>query len=233
MYTELQVTTNFSFLQGASHPHELIWQAAELGYRAIGITDHNSLAGIIRAHAAARDAGMKLLIGCRLEVDFQGEIRHKLAEKSSPYHQTSLLVYPTSRQAYGSLCKLLTFGKRDVSKNDFFLSLADFLPYLQNFVTILIPPLFQTRLHSAGEPLPSGCFNSRQAIFFELCKILREATVDKALLSIALTRDYGPLNTRHLESALQIARALEISVVATNDVYYHTPERKPLQDTMT
>jgi error-prone DNA polymerase len=81
--------------------------------------------------------------------------------------------------------------------------------------------------------LPSGCFNSRQAIFFELCKILREATVDKALLSIALTRDYGPLNTRHLESALQIARALEISVVATNDVYYHTPERKPLQDTMT
>ncbi len=233
MYSELQVTTNFSFLRGASHPHELVWRAAELGYSAIGITDCNTLSGIVRAHTAARDAGIQLLVGCRLEIDFQGEIRHKLTERSSPYHQASLLVYPTSKASYGALCRLLTLGKRDVTKNDFFLSLADFLPYQNEFVTILIPPFFQTRFHNIENRSSSSSFNSRYVVFFELCKILKENSKDPALLSIALTYNYGLLNLHLVDSALQIARSLDISVVATNDVYYHIPERKPLQDALT
>src|SRR5436190_3128364 len=65
-YAELEVATNFSFLRGASHPDELVYQAALLGYRAIGITDFNTLAGVVRAHAAAKSCGLKLLIGTRL-----------------------------------------------------------------------------------------------------------------------------------------------------------------------
>ena len=65
-YAELDVTTNFSFLRGASHPDELVYQAATLGYRAIAITDQNTLAGVVRAHAAAKSCGLKLLVGTRL-----------------------------------------------------------------------------------------------------------------------------------------------------------------------
>src|SRR5438477_1847348 len=65
-YAELDVATNFSFLRGASHPDELIYRAAEMGYRAVGVTDYNSLAGVVRAHEAAKKVGIKLLIGARL-----------------------------------------------------------------------------------------------------------------------------------------------------------------------
>ena len=97
-YAELQVTTNFSFLEGASHPHELVVRAAELGLSAIAITDRNSLAGIVRAHLAARELDVKLIIGCRLTF-----------MDGSP----DLLCYPKDRAAYGRLCRLLTVGKSD------------------------------------------------------------------------------------------------------------------------
>ncbi len=67
-YTELEVTSNFSFLRGASHPEELVQQAANFGYNAIAITDRNTFAGIVRAHATAKKIGIKLIVGCRLEL---------------------------------------------------------------------------------------------------------------------------------------------------------------------
>ena len=97
-YAELQVTTNFSFLEGASHPYELVVRAAELGLSAIAITDRNSLAGIVRAHLAARELDVKLIVGCRLTF-----------MDGSP----DLLCYPKDRAAYGRLCRLLTVGKSD------------------------------------------------------------------------------------------------------------------------
>ena len=97
-YAELQVTTNFSFLEGASHPHELAVRAAELGLSAIAITDRNSLAGTVRAHLAAREFDVKLIVGCRLTF-----------MDGSP----DLLCYPKDRAAYGRLCRLLTVGKSD------------------------------------------------------------------------------------------------------------------------
>ena len=100
-YAELQVTTNFSFLRGASHPEELVVMAPALGLSGIGITDRNSLAGIVRAHLAARAIGLRLVVGCRL--DFRD---------GSP----SVLCYPTNRAAYGRLCRLLTIGKRQAGK---------------------------------------------------------------------------------------------------------------------
>src|SRR5262245_64377487 len=90
-YAELDVTTNFSFLRGASHPDELVYQAASLGYRAIAVTDFNTLAGIVRAHSAATKCGLKLLVGTRLV--FQ--------------NAPDLLVWATNRAAYGRLCRLL------------------------------------------------------------------------------------------------------------------------------
>src|ERR1043166_80504 len=99
-YAELQVTSHFSFLRGASSLEELFSAAALLGIEALGITDRNSLAGIVRAHEAAKVTGVRLIVGCRLDLECG----------------TSLLVYPTDRAAYGRLCRLLTVGKARAGK---------------------------------------------------------------------------------------------------------------------
>ena len=104
----LQVTTNFSFLRGGSHPEELVMRAAELGYRAIGIADRNTLAGVVRAHSAAKRAGLTLLVGARL--DLQDGV--------------SLLCFPQDKPAYARLSGLLTLGKRRAEKGDCHLRLA-------------------------------------------------------------------------------------------------------------
>ena len=101
-YAELQVTSNFSFLRGASHPEELVARAAELGLAAIAVIDRNSLAGVVRAHRAAKAAGVRLLVGARL--DFT--------------NGPSVLCLPTDRAAYGRLSQLLTRGKRRAPKGE-------------------------------------------------------------------------------------------------------------------
>ncbi|MBI3506819.1 MAG: error-prone DNA polymerase [Proteobacteria bacterium] len=95
-YAELQVTTNFSFLRGGSHPHEYVTQAKELGLAAIAIADHASLAGIVRAHAAAKEAGLQLLVGVRLEPD------------DGP----PLLCFPKDKRGYAILSRLISTGRR-------------------------------------------------------------------------------------------------------------------------
>ena len=84
-YAELQVTTNFSFLEGASHPEELVLRAREAGLAALGITDRNSLAGVVRAHVKAKEVGLRLVVGARLDLE------------DGP----SLLVWPTGRPMRG------------------------------------------------------------------------------------------------------------------------------------
>src|SRR5690606_25249365 len=90
-YAELQVTSNFSFLRGASHPGELVAQAAHPGHGAIAIADPNTLAGVVRAHGAAKARGLRLIVGARLD----------------PTDGPSLLCLPTDRLAYGRLSRLL------------------------------------------------------------------------------------------------------------------------------
>src|SRR5260370_12140473 len=95
-YAELQVTGNFSFLRGAAHPDELVLTAASLGHQAIAITDRNSFAGIVRAHHAAKEVGIRLVVGCRLDLR----------------DGTSLLAFPENRVAYGRLTPLFTPATR-------------------------------------------------------------------------------------------------------------------------
>jgi DNA polymerase III alpha subunit len=105
-YAELQVTTHYSFLRGASSPEELFAAAAALGITALGIVDRNSLAGIVRAHEAAKATGVRLIVGCRLDLQCG----------------TSLLVYPADRPAYARLCRLLTLGKGRAGKGNVILT---------------------------------------------------------------------------------------------------------------
>ena len=230
-YAELHVTTNYSFLRGASHPHEYVWRARELGYSAIGISDYNSCAGIIKAHQAAQDAGIQLCIGCRLTINFQGKNLDAPTARSAESHISSVLLYPISRVAYGKLCSLLSLGRQRTSKNDFLISLDEFLSIQNECVTIIVPPFFQTRRHLQRNP---HALNSTATVFYELCSILKEnAKHPQSQLSIALTLQYGTTAKHTVRAVTQTAWSLEIPLIATNDVYYHTPERKTLQDTLT
>jgi error-prone DNA polymerase len=121
-YAELTVTSNFTFLTGASHADELVGQAAALGYRAIALTDCNTLAGIVRGHVAAKEAGLPFVVGARLRfVELPG---------------LSLFVYPTDRASYGRLCRLLTLGKRRAAKGQCHLWLDDLTDYSEGLLAI-------------------------------------------------------------------------------------------------
>ncbi|MDB5339149.1 MAG: dnaE2 1 [Planctomycetaceae bacterium] len=108
-YAELRCRTNYSFLEGASHPDELVVRAAELGLSALAITDRNSLAGVVRAHVAAKQVGLKLLIG---------------TEVIPQEHSTAVLL-TTDRAAYGRLCQLLTRGRQQAPKGECALTFTD------------------------------------------------------------------------------------------------------------
>ncbi len=121
-YAELQVTTNYSFLRGASHVEELFAQAAVLGLPALAVTDCNSLAGIVRAHQRAEEAGVRFVVGCRLDL----------------LDGCSVLVYPTDRLAYAQLTRLLTIGKKRAGKGNCNLDWEDLAAHADGLLTILV-----------------------------------------------------------------------------------------------
>jgi len=123
-YAELQTTSNFSFLRGGSHPEELVEQAAAYGYEAIAITDRNSLAGIVRAHIAAKKLAVKFIPACRLDL----------------LDGPSLLAYPTDITAYGKLSALLTVGNLRAEKGECHIYKADVYAHREGIKFIVVPP---------------------------------------------------------------------------------------------
>lgn len=152
-YAELQITSNFTFLRGAAHPEELAAQAAEIGLSAIAITDRNTLSGVVRAHLAARETGIRLVVGARL--DFT----------DAP----SLLCLPTDRTAYGKLSRLITLGRRRAPKGECHIGLSDFLDHAQDQIAIALPPEtgipdtdFADHLEKLSRALPGQCYLAGQ-----------------------------------------------------------------------
>ena len=99
-YAELHCLSNFTFLRGASQPEELISRAVDLGYHALAITDECSVAGVVRAHMAAKEHGLKLIIGSEFRLT----------------DGLRFVVLATNRRAYGLLCALITTGRRAAEK---------------------------------------------------------------------------------------------------------------------
>ena len=123
-YAELAVTTNFSFLRGASHPQEMVARADELGLAAIGIADRNSFAGVVRAYDEARKRNIKLIVGTRLVTGDGFEV----------------LAYPTDRAAYGRLCRLITVGNLKAKKGECALTFEQILSAGEGQIFIALPP---------------------------------------------------------------------------------------------
>ncbi|WP_446831222.1 error-prone DNA polymerase [Candidatus Foliamicus sp.] len=123
-YVELAAASNYSFLRGASHPAEMVSRAAELGLAAIGLTDCNSVSGLVRGHVAAREAGIRFLPGARLK----------------PRDGPDILCYPSDRAAWGRLCRLLTLGKRRAAKGECDFSLTELCAHAEGQLLLVLPP---------------------------------------------------------------------------------------------
>lgn len=198
-YSELQVTSNFSFLRGASHPEEMVEQAAAYGYRAIAITDRNTVAGVVRAHQAAKAKGIQLIPGCRLDL----------------LDGPALLAYPTDKSAWQNLCALLTRGNLRTEKGKCDLYKQDVFDHATGIKFIVIPPASLNELFDFDDSFKAA---------------LREyATILGPHLYIAASRSYSGDDTKRLYRLAQSG----IPMVATNDVHYHEPGRRELQDIVT
>ena len=123
MYAELHCVSNYSFLRGASHPEELVKKAASLKYNAIALTDECSVAGVVKAHIAARDHGIKLIVGS--EFKFSEDI--------------TIVLLARNREAYGQICSLITSGRRRSEKGKYRLSLSDLELTTSECLAIWIP----------------------------------------------------------------------------------------------
>lgn len=273
-YAELQATTNFSFLRGGSHPHELVAQAKALGLSALAVTDRNTLAGVVRAHTAAKEAGLKLIVGTRLDL------------QDAP----SLLCLPTDRAAYGRLCRLLTLGQRRAEKGQCTLFLADLADHSEGQIFIALAPdgwnwreaLTEPAEHSSGAtvlpfptyarpasispirgiegeatfpaqqttspqrgegwgeevPRPATGENSptqqgegKKSFEAELGRI--KTAIAPAPVYLAASHRYQGEDRARIAALARLADRTGIPLVATNDVLYHVPQRRPLQDVLT
>jgi len=207
-YAEIGITTNFSFLRGGSDPRAYVHQASELGIPAIGIADHNTLAGVVRAYKELENPEVthkpKLLIGTRL-----------VFSDGTP----DILIYPRDRAAYGRLCQLLTRGKRGdditrIEKGECHLRLDDLLEFAEGQLLVLALP----HRFDAAEA---------QTILARL----KNSRADGVWLAASLL--YRGDDKRRLARLHRLALAVKVPLLATNEVLYHHPARRRLQDVLT
>ncbi len=208
-YTEFAVTSNFSFLRGASHPEELAAGAAGHALAGFGLADRNSVAGVVRAHTAIRDL--------------------RAAHGDAPrYHPGTRLVfndgtpdilaYPANRAGWGRLCRLLTLGNRRAAKGACHLGIADLGDWCADLALIVMPSTSMT-LPDLARVLPP------------LLHQLQAARPGSVRLAGYLAYDGD--DRRRLACLDSIATAARTPLIAVNDVLYHTPARRPLQDVIT
>ncbi len=205
-YAEIGVSTNFSFLRGASHPEEMVAEAWRLGLTGLAIADRNSLAGVVRAYVALKEtgagkAGLRLAVGARL-----------VFSDGAP----DVLAFPEDRAGYGRLCRLLTLGKRRAPKGECHLGLDDLLADPGGLLLVLAAPA----------RIPAGA----AALLRVTLARLRQAAPGAVWLAASMP--HGGVDRRRLARLAAIAEEAGAPMLATNEVLYHAPERRPLQDVL-
>ncbi|MEH6828710.1 error-prone DNA polymerase [Parasphingorhabdus sp.] len=252
-FAELAASTHYSFLRGASSPADMVMQAMSLGMTGIGIADRNSVAGVVRAHAALRRAGedaaeeglvlpnFKLIVGSRL-----------VFADEAP----EMIVYPLNRRGWGRLTRLLSTGNLRAEKGECFLYEADLLEWCDEdwALIILAPPLQEFRVgagpHSPNSEAgiePASSYPTQFGSSFiprmkpratKLPSLKREGLIKELLsrtphiwLGAVMPRS-GP-DKRHLARLHSLSTATDIPLIATNDPLYATAEQRPLHDILT
>ncbi len=213
-YAELHCTTNFSFLQAGSHPEELVSQAASLGYAALAITDRVSLSGVVRAHAAAKEAGVHLIIGAVVE----------------PIDAAPLVLWVTNKKGYENLCRLLTTGllKQDCLKKYGEIDGIE----LRDHDPRCCLTADEVAAHADG--LLAGIPLSQLHGSVESATVSIRAWQDRlgkqlyGLAEVAMEGD----DQERLENYARLSYETHIPLVAAGDVRYHSRDRQPLHDAL-
>ncbi len=204
-YAELHALSNFTFLRGASHPEELVGRAAALGYKALALTDECSLAGVVRAHVAAKAYGLQLIVGCELRLS----------------NGPALVLLATDRAGYGELSALVTRGRRAAVKGDYRLTLADMAEGVPGCLALLLSPTSQGAARAARHVLPS----------LDQARWLAACFPGRAWLAVELFLGAGDRD--RLEALTRLSRRAGLPLVATGDVHMHRRARRIVQDALT
>jgi error-prone DNA polymerase len=221
-YAELHCKTNFSFLEGASHADELAQRAAELGYAALAITDRNSLAGVVRAHMAAKDRGLPLIVGAEVH----------LADAPP------VLLWATDRSSYGRLARLLTLGRRRSEKGECYLTFDDLAQHAEGLLAGVLPQGLIEQ-HLSSSPGASEKQDKPELRVFDPAAFpagadlhrYRDLFGDRAYLMAEVWK--GPDDLHVICWLQELASATRLPLVAAGDVHYHRPGRMPLHDVLT
>jgi error-prone DNA polymerase len=231
-YAELDVTTNFTFLRGGSHAEELVATAKALGLEAIAVTDRNTLAGVVRAHLAAKQVGLQLIVGARLDL------------QDAP----SLICLPTDREAYARLSRLLSLGQRRAEKGKCLLGLDDLALHAEGQILIaLAPEAWDWRetvpaetVEERSEIIPIAPAGRRQAVPGPAAKGAFKSALDRlrerlapAGLYLAASHTCRGDDRARIAALARLAEQTGLPLVATGAVLYHTPGRRELQDVLT
>jgi error-prone DNA polymerase len=195
-YVELQVTSHFSFLRGASSPEELFSAAALLGHHTLGLADRGSVAGVVRGWDAQKITGVRMMAGARVDLT----------------DGRALLLYPTDRPAWSRLTRLLSIGKTRGGKGHCLLNWSDVAAHADGLVAILMP--------DGTDPADLAALDALRAVFGR-----------RGYCALTLRRRPGDGARLHAIAAM--ARAARLRCVATGDILYHAPDRRPLQDVLT
>lgn len=204
-YAELHCLSNFTFLRGASHPEELVEQAAKLGYKALALTDECTFSGVVRAHEAAKETALKLIIGTEIQL------------QDGP----KIVLLATNREGYAQISELITVGRRRAKKGQYQLSRADLNSGLPDCLCLLIPP-------------PSVSIQDEQTWLqeqYEAIAWLQSLFDNRCWL--AVQRLYLANEQKRIRLLEQLSASTHIPLVACGDVHMHLRSRRALQDVVT
>jgi error-prone DNA polymerase len=207
-YAELLCRSNFSFLSGASHPEELVERAQALGYAALAITDECSVAGVVRAHAAAREVGLRLIVGAEMRLQDAGP---------------RLVLLAMSRRGYGNLSHWITVARRRAEKGSYLASMADVEGKVPTAPMLAgLPDCFALLIPAPGQPFEA---------LFAHALWLKTWFGDRAALGVPLLHRAGDAEVASL--ARRVAGFTGLPIAAVGDVHMHVRSRKPLLDALT
>jgi error-prone DNA polymerase len=226
-FVELGMASCFSFLRGASDAVDLVTRARALGYDAVGIADANSLAGAVRIHSEARALGLRPVIGCRIET----------AEG------LAFLAYPTDRAAYGRLCRLISSGRMGKLNGEWQdkgicdISLTMLAEHSEGVHLVLVPSDDLEReitIAAVGNVVGLDGARHDGSLTAALEDLLPRLVAQlPTLRHIAASYFYSGDDIARIARLDALAKGNGLTILATNDVLYHAPQRRPLHDVMT
>lgn len=205
MFFESIITSNFSFLRGASHPEELVVTAKKLGLAGISLCDRNTLAGVVRGHMAAKEAGLLYQPGCRL-VFMDGT--------------PQVIAWPKNLKGWNNLCRLLSAGNRRAPKGECWLTLSDLLQWGNDLAMAVCIEDATSLIGSSQEETLFTCLETLKSNFPNAVRLV-------------FVCDYSTSHQRNMNAMVHVSKQAGLPLLATNNILYHRPARHRLQDVLT